>query len=116
MGSSEEHIISDEVVELTDTTLDDVVHGSDMPVLVHFWAPWCGACKLIAQIIREIAEEYSQKVIVGNLNTERERDSAVEFGISGLPTVILFKNGQVRGRWVGLTSKKDIRRAIEQLL
>jgi thioredoxin 1 len=116
MGSSEEYIISDDVVELTDTTLDDAVHGSEVPVLVHFWAPWCGACKMAAQIIREIAEEYAQKVRVGNLNTEQERDSAVEFAISGLPTVILFKNGQVRERWIGLTSKKDIRLAIEQLL
>jgi len=116
MGSSEEYIISDDVVELTDTTLDDAVHGSDVPVLVHFWAPWCGACKVTSQIIREIAEEYAQKVTVGNLNTEKERDSAVEFAISRLPTVILFKSGQVRARWVGLTSKKDIRLAIEKLL
>ena len=116
MGSSEEYIISNDVVELTDTTLDDAIHGSDVPVLVHFWAPWCGACKVVAQIIREIAGEYTQKVRVGNLNTEKERDSAVEFAISGLPTVILFKNGQVRARWTGLTSKKDIRLAIEQLL
>ena len=116
MGSSEEYIISDDVVELTDTTLDDAIHGSEVPVLVHFWAPWCGACKVAAQIIREIAEEYALKVRVGNLNTEQERDSAVEFAISGLPTVILFKNGQVRERWVGLTSKKDIRLAIEKLL
>ena len=115
MGSSEEHVISDSIVELTDTTLDAVIHGSDIPVLVHFWAPWCGACKVAAQIIREIADEYWQKIRVGNLNTEQERDSAVEFGISGLPTIILFKNGQVRAKWVGLTSKKDIRVAIEQL-
>lgn len=116
MGSSEEHVISDDIVELTDKTLDETVHGVDMPVLVHFWAPWCGACKVVAQIIREIAEEYSQNIKAGNLNTEQHRDSADEFGISGLPTVILFKSGQVRARWVGLTSKKDIRQAIEQLL
>ena len=116
MGTAEEHVMSDDVIELTDMTLDKAVYGSDMPVLVHFWAPWCGACKVIAQIIREIAEEYSQKAKIGNLNTEQERDSAVEFGISGLPTVILFKDGQVRERWVGLTSKKDIRQAIDQLL
>ncbi len=116
MGSSEEHVMSDDVIELTDTTLDKAVYGSDMPVLVHFWAPWCGACKVVAQIIREIAEEYTQKAKIGSLNTEQQRDSAVELGISGLPTVILFKDGRVRERWVGLTGKKDIRQAIDQLL
>ena len=116
MGNAEEHVMSGDVIELTDTTLDEAVYRSDMPVLVHFWAPWCGACKVVAQIIREVAEEYSQKAKIGTLNTEQERDSAVEFGISGLPTVILFKGGQVRERWVGLTSKKDIRQAIDQLL
>ncbi len=116
MGSSEEHLMSDDVVELTDETLDETVHQSEVPVLVHFWAPWCGACKVIAQIIREIAEQYSQKAKIGSLNTEQERDSAVEFGISGLPTVILFKDGRVREKWVGLTSKKDICEAIDQLL
>lgn len=116
MRSSEEYVVSDDVVELTDTTLDEAIHGCDVPVLVHFWAPWCGACKVAAQIIREIAEEYTQKVKVGNLNTEQQRDSAIEFAISGLPTVILFKSGQIKERWVGLTSKKDFRLAIEQLL
>lgn len=116
MGSSEENLISEDIVELTDKTLDETVHGVDLPVLVHFRASYCGACKVAAQIIREIAEEYSAKIKVGNLNTEQERDSADEFGISRLPTVILFKKGQVRARWVGLTSKKDIRVAIEQLL
>ena len=116
MESSEEHVISEDVVELTDTTLDEAVYGADVPVLVHFWAPWCGACKMVAQIMREVAAEYSQKIRVGACNTEQHRDSAVEFRISGLPTVILFSNGRVKERWVGLTDKKDIRPAIERLL
>ena len=116
MESSEEYVVSDDVIELTDATLDAAVHGSDIPLLVHFWAPWCGACKVIAQIIREVAEEYSKRAKIGSLNTEQARDSAVEFGISGLPTVILFKDGRVRERWVGLASKKDIRQAIDRLL
>ena len=116
MEASEEHVISENVVEWTDTTLDEAIYGADVPVLVHFWAPWCGACKVVAQIMREIAAEYSQKIQVGNLNTEQHRDSAVEFGISGLPTIILFSNGQVKERWVGLTDKKDIRPAVERFL
>jgi thioredoxin 1 len=116
MGLSEEDVVSEDIVELTDATLDAAIHKREVPVLVHFWAPWCGACKVVAQIMRELAVEYSQKIQVGNLNTEQERDSAVEFGISGLPTIILFKDGQVRDRWVGLTGKADIRPAIERLL
>ncbi len=116
MGLSEEHVMPDNVIELTDAALDKAVHASDVPVLVHFWAPWCGACNVIAPIIREIAGQYVQKAKIGSLNTEQARDSAVEFGISRLPTIILFSGRQVRKRWVGLTSKKDLCDAIDRLL
>ena len=108
--------MSDSVIELTDSTLDDMIHSSDVPVLVHFWAPWSGACKVFAPIIREIADHYAQRAKIAKLNTEQARDSAVEFGVSALPTIILFKDGRVRNRWVGLTSKKDLCDAIDQLL
>lgn len=108
--------MADNVIELNDAALDDAVYASDKPVLVHFWAPWSGACKVISPIIREIADNYDQKAKIGRLNTERARDSAVEFGINGIPTIILFKNGRVQNRWVGLTSKKDLCEAIDQLL
>jgi thioredoxin 1 len=104
------------VTELTDATFDETVHGSDVPVLVDFWAPWCGPCKMIAPIVEEIAEEYSDKAKICKLNTDDARDSAMEFGISAIPTLILFKNGQVEKKWVGLTSKKDISSAIDELL
>ena len=104
------------VIELTDATFDETVHGSNMPVLVDFWAPWCGPCKMIGPIIEEIAEEYSDKAKVCKLNTDDARDSAMEFGISAIPTLILFRDGQVEKKWVGLTSKKDIAAAIDELL
>lgn len=104
------------VIELTDATFDETVHGSDVPVLVDFWAPWCGPCKMIAPIVEEIAEEYSDKAKICKLNTDDARDSAMEFGISAIPTLILFKDGQVEKKWVGLTSKKDIASAIDELL
>lgn len=116
MGPSEEHVMPDNVIELTDAALDKAIHASDVPVLVYFWAPWCGACNVIAPIIREIAGQYAQKAKIGSLNTEQARDSAVEFGISRLPTIILFSDGRVRKKWVGLTSKKDLCDAIDQLL
>jgi thioredoxin 1 len=104
------------VTELTDATFDETINGSDMPVLVDFWAPWCGPCKMIAPIVEEIAEEYSDKAKICKLNTDDARDSAMEFGISAIPTLILFKNGQIEKKWVGLTSKKDISSAIDELL
>jgi thioredoxin 1 len=102
--------------ELTDATFDEVVHNSDVPVLVDFWAPWCGPCKMIAPIIEEIGAEYADKAKICKLNTDDARDSAMEFGISAIPTIILFKGGQVQKKWVGLTSKKDLAAAIDELL
>ena len=104
------------VIELTDPTFDDVVNNSDVPVLVDFWAPWCGPCKMIAPIIEEVSVEYAEKARICKLNTDDARDSAMEFGISAIPTLILFKDGQVQKKWVGLTSKKDISEAIDELL
>jgi thioredoxin 1 len=104
------------VIELTDASFDEVVHNSDIPVLVDFWAPWCGPCKMLAPIIEEIANEYGGKAKVCKLNTDEARDSAIEFGISAIPTTILFKDGQMHKKWVGLTSKKDLTAAINKLL
>ena len=104
------------VIELTDATFDKTVHNSDLPVLVDFWAPWCGPCKMIGPIVEEIADEYADKAIVCKLNTDDARDSAMEFGISAIPTLILFKDGQVQKKWVGLTSKKDLAAAIDEQL
>jgi thioredoxin 1 len=104
------------VTELTDATFDKTVHDSDVPVLVDFWAPWCGPCKMIGPIVEEIADEYADKAKICKLNTDDARDSAMEFGISAIPTLILFKDGQVQQKWVGLKSKKDLAAAIDELL
>jgi len=104
------------VIELTDATFDETVHSSDVPVLVDFWAPWCGPCKMIAPLIKEIADEYNDRAKICKLNTDDARDSAMEFGISAIPTIILFKDGQVQKKWVGLTSKKDLAAAIDEQL
>ncbi len=104
------------VIELNDSTFDDTVHNSPEPVLVDFWAPWCGPCKMLGPIIQEIAADYADRAKVCKLNTDESRDSAIEFGIQAIPTVILFKDGQIQKKWVGLTSKKDISEAINELL
>ncbi len=108
--------MAENIIELTDATFDDVVHNSAEPVLVDFWAPWCGPCKMMVPILTEIADEYAGKAKICKLNTDEARDSAIEFGISAIPTIILFKASQVEKKWVGLTSKKDISAAIEELL
>lgn len=104
------------VTELTDATFDKAIHESEVPVLVDFWAPWCGPCKMMSPILSEIAEEYADKAKVCKLNTDDARDSAMEFNISAIPTLILFRGGEVQKKWVGLTSKKDISAAIDELL
>jgi len=108
--------MADNVIELTDSTFDQVVHSSDVPVLVDFWAPWCGPCRMMAPIVGEIADKYADRAKVCKVNTDEARDSAMEFGITAIPTTILFKNGQVQKKWVGLTSKKELTTAIDQLL
>jgi thioredoxin 1 len=104
------------IIELTDSTFDEVVHKSDVPVLVDFWAPWCGPCRMMAPIVEEIANEYASRAKICKLNTDEARDSAVEFSINAIPTTILFKDGQVQKKWVGLTGKKELTTAINELL
>lgn len=102
-------------VELTDQTFDQTIRNNK-PVLVDFWAPWCGPCKMIAPVIEEIAAEYQGKAIICKINTDDHRQAAIQYGINAIPTLILFKNGQIEKKWVGLTSKKDITAAIDALL
>lgn len=104
------------LTELTDATFDEIVNSSDMPVLVDFWAPWCGPCKMIGPIIEEIAGEYADKARVCKVNTDEHREAAVEYAINAIPTIILFNQGQIAKKWVGLTTKKDILAELDQLV
>ena len=104
------------VIELSDASFDETIHSSQEPVLVDFWAPWCGPCRMLTPIVEQIAEEFAGRAKICKLNTDQGRDTAIEFGISAIPTIILFKAGQVQKKWVGLTGKKDISAAIQKLL
>ena len=104
------------IFKVTDQDFEEEVLKAEMPVLVDFWAPWCGPCIMMAPIIKEIADEYAGQAKICKLNTDDARDSAIEFNINAIPTIILFKDGQVQKKWVGLTSKKDLTAAIDELL
>ena len=104
------------LVELTDATFDENVTNSEIPVLVDFWAPWCGPCKMLAPMIAELADEYAGKARVCKMDTDEHREAAIEYGINAIPTLILFKDGNIEKKWVGLTSKDNIAEAIDALI
>ncbi|MCA9076084.1 MAG: thioredoxin [Planctomycetaceae bacterium] len=100
--------MSDNVLELNDQNFQSTLSETDQPVLVDFWAPWCGPCKMLAPTIDELAEDYSGKVKVGKVNTDDSRQVAVEHQISAIPTLMLFKGGEVVERVSGLQPKEQL--------
>ena len=107
---------SENVLELTDGNFEAEVLDSDVPVLVDFWAEWCMPCKMIGPTIHELADEYAGKVKVGQVDTDSNRDVSLKFNISAIPTLILFKSGQMTKKLVGLQQKTDIKAAIDEVL
>ena len=95
-------------ITLTNDNFDETVLKSDIPVLVDFWATWCGPCKMIAPELAEFAKENEGKVKVGKVNVDEEERLAVKFGVSSIPTLILFKNGEAVNRTVGFMKKEQI--------
>ena len=104
---------SENVVEFTDQNFDEEVLKSDKPVLVDFWAEWCGPCRMLTPTITKIANDYVGKVKVGKVDTDANREISIRYGISAIPTVILFKNGQVAQKFVGLRQERDFKEALD---
>lgn len=107
---------SENVLELTDDNFETEVINSEVPALVDFWAEWCMPCKMLTPVIEEIAADYVGKAKVGKVDTDQARETAMKFGISAIPTIILFKDGEIVKKFVGLQQKSELSEAIDALL
>jgi len=104
----------DKIVVLTKDNFDEIVTGSDKPVLVDFWAAWCGPCRAVAPVMEELAVEYDGKAIIGKINVDNEGDLSAKFRIMSIPTVMLFKGGQVAEKVVGARPKSDFAKLLDK--
>lgn len=108
--------MSDKVAAFTDSTWDSEVLGSDKPVVVDFWAEWCAPCRMMAPAIDALAAEYEGKAKVGKLNVDENSSVSDKYQIRGIPTVLIFKNGEVAEQVVGVTSKDNLSKLIDKHL
>jgi thioredoxin 1 len=106
--------VSENILSLSDDSFETDVLKSDMPVLVDYWAEWCGPCKMIGPILEEIATEYEGRVKVAKLNIDENPGTPPKFGIRGIPTLMLFKNGEVEATKVGALSKSQLTAFLDQ--
>ena len=104
---------SENVQEFTDANFEEEVINSTEPVLVDFWAEWCMPCRMLTPTIEKIAKDYAGKVKVGKLDTDANREVSLKYRIDAIPTVLLFKGGQIAQKFVGLRQEKDFREALD---
>jgi len=107
---------SEHVLVLTDANFEGEILNADVPALVDFWAEWCMPCKMQTPTIEELAAEYAGRVKIGQVDTDSSREMAMKFGISAIPTLILFKGGQMVNKFVGLQRKADLKAALDAAL
>jgi thioredoxin 1 len=103
-------------LEITDANFEETVLNSSKPVMVDFWAAWCGPCRMVGPIIDEISTEYADKAVVGKVDVDANQEFAAKYGVRNIPTVLVFQNGEVVGRQVGVAPKASYTDAIDALL
>jgi thioredoxin 1 len=113
MAPKLENIMSDKIIYLSDDSFENDVLKSDLPVLVDFWAEWCGPCKMIAPILDDVSEEYAGRVTIAKLNVDQNNVSPAKYGVRGIPTLLLFKNGELAATKVGALSKTQLKEFID---
>ena len=105
-----------EPIHVTDEAFEGTIINSDLPVIVDFWAPWCGPCKMIAPILEKIAEEYAGKVLVAKVNTDKHSSWANQYGVQGIPTMLFISNGKIVHQQVGALPEPLLRNMLDQFL
>jgi thioredoxin 1 len=105
-----------EVKTLTKDNFDQEVVQSPLPVLVDFWAPWCGPCKMVGPVVESLAADNEGKLVVGKVNVDENKELAAQFGIRGIPTLVIFKEGKEAQRIVGAQGKAQLQKAIDQFI
>ena len=108
--------MSDQILHLSDDEFDNTILTADVPVLVDFWAPWCGPCRMLSPIIEELAEDYAGKVVFAKVNTDENPATPGKFDIMSIPTLLLFKHGQLIDRAVGMRPKPALKDWIDGAL
>ena len=108
--------MAENLIEFTDDNFDTEVLKSNLPVLVDFWAEWCGPCKMIAPIVEEISSDYAGKIKVGKVNVDFNNQVAMQYGIRGIPALLVFKGGAVANQIVGAVPKNDITQILDEVI
>ncbi|MCW3784825.1 thioredoxin [Plebeiibacterium sediminum] len=103
-------------IDVTDATFEEVVLNSDKPVLVDFWAEWCGPCRMVTPIVKELAEEYGDKAVITKMDVDSNPGTSVKFGIRNIPTILFFKNGEIVDKQVGAVPKTILASKLDALL